>query len=124
MTMTVVELLEATKAEVDRRWERRSLLWNCGSEEGCCILGCLGFARWDDFRERHQRQDTAYTALQSDPVTSVAIGILAGLVEEDYSLSHTDMAKVYSQNDYLLKNKTDVKDFIDLALRGLAEGTT
>lgn len=123
MTMTVVELLEATKHEVDKRWEYHSSLW-ASDGEGCCILGCLGFARWEDFRERHEWHDNAYHALSSDPVTGVAIGILAGLVEKDYSLSRTDMAKVYSQNDHRFKNKADAKDFIDLALRGLTEGTT
>lgn len=118
--MTPRELLEATKAEVDKRWVDRASLWDTIFVEGSCILGCLGFARWGE-GFRTDSQNDGYRALECDATTAEAIAALAAHVSNsvarEFSFGDGDGTKyVYRQNDKHFGIKQDVKDFIDLAL--------
>ena len=117
--MTPAELLEATKVEVDKRWKQGPGLWgNWG--DGSCILGCLGFARFgEDFKQPTQNE--GYDLLDSSPLVTQAISILARQVNPDEVAADPDddMTLVYRQNDAWFGSKEDVHDFIDQALADL-----
>lgn len=115
--MNVIELLEATKAEVGDRWVPRAVLYDAGKPDGghACLLGCVGFARWENFGET-QFPDEAYASLREDPLTGAAIEALAKHSRFD---REDPVEQVYRQNDSHFINKQHVKDFIDLALADL-----
>lgn len=116
--MNVIELLEATKVEVDKRWERHVGLWDSSvpaEESAACLLGCIGFARWGN-NWPYDFQDSGYGRLRKDDVTAPVIEALAkgARVSEMGALE-----KVYRQNDTHFISKWDAKDFVELALADL-----
>lgn len=111
--MNVIELLEATKVEVDNRWARGCMMYDGGS----CILGCLGFAAFGgNFAEG--LEETAYTRLREDPLAVQAIDVLG---EHSTWPVSDPLERVWRHNDTRFTTKQDVKDYIDLALADLRE---
>jgi hypothetical protein len=114
--MSVIELLEATKVQADQRWGPQATLW--GDE--CCILGCLGYARWGEEFITGDYEDEGYRNLKGDPDTAAAVEALA----KNSHIAAVEgigppLEMVYRQNDTHLRSKQDVKDFIDEAIADL-----
>lgn len=119
--MTPLELLEATKVEVDKRWDHGNNLFY--DEGAACLLGCVGFALWgeefagDPEENWYERQEAAYDALRREHVVREALAALAS--HSFWPEGRDNLEKVYRHNDSRLHCKADANDFIDLAITDL-----
>lgn len=116
--MNVIELLEATKVEVDERWARGYQLWDTTGETDCaCVLGCLGFAAFgEDFSATGEHEDPGYGLLRNDEGTSAAIEVLA---KHARRYSGDPIQTVYRENDSRIYSKQQAKAFVDRAIADL-----
>jgi hypothetical protein len=94
--MTPLELLEASKNEVDERGERIPRLWN--QEGDACHLGCVGFARWGQRFAQHTEGE-AYADLESDPVALVAVEAIADAIDHGAWSDFNSVERVWRYNE-------------------------
>jgi formate dehydrogenase assembly factor FdhD len=108
--MNVVDLLESTKIVAGNTWKPRRTLSN---KDGCCILGCLGIARFG------MNWEPSYQPFEQDPLCAAAVELLAKNAASDAGGDHA--AAVYTHNDDKFESVEDVQGFIDLALAAIGE---